>query len=219
MIKSLDKEGLLSFVLGTALKPVFPVAGTDEQIRLFYRWMEFNNAAETAILASLGKSQLSLITSCKSAAEMWGRLQNLYMHSSEVNIARLERELHNLKWKRNSSLESFLQEIDRVADSLRGCGQDVPDSRLRMTLLDGIPNRLDYVKHILLQLGPQPYYVLCDQLRSHVALASAGDSKALLSSSEKPASGHNKSNKPKDKQNTSEMLGLRTYLSDRQTAR
>ena len=66
---------------------------------------------------------------------MWSRLQSLYLHSSEVNIAHLEDELMRMKWRRNTTVEAYLQEIDRVADFLRGCGQDVSESRLRMTLL------------------------------------------------------------------------------------
>ena len=90
MLKSLEREGLVSFVLGTTTEPAIPVSGNDEEIRLYFRWREFNNACETALLAALGKSQVGLLTNCKNAAEMWQRLQNLYHHSSEVNVARLE---------------------------------------------------------------------------------------------------------------------------------
>ena len=114
MIKALDREGLLPFALGTALSPEFPVSGNQEEIRLYYRWKEYNNACETALLSSIGKSQLGLVLNCQTAAEIWSRLENLYLHKSEVNIARLEDELHTLKWKRNTPLESFLQDIDRV---------------------------------------------------------------------------------------------------------
>ena len=56
MIKSLDREGLLSFALGTATQPPYPVSDDPEETRLYFRWKEFNNSCETAILASLGKS-------------------------------------------------------------------------------------------------------------------------------------------------------------------
>ena len=200
MLKFLQREGLESFALGTALKPPFPVSGDAEESRLYYRWLEFNIACETAILASLGKSQLGLLTRCNSATEMWYRLQSLYMHSSETNIAKLEDDLHNVKWKRNTSLESYLQDIDRIVDSLRGCGQDVPESRLRQTLLHGLPSRLENIKHILLSLGPKPYYVLCDHLRSHIGLSAADDPKAFIGEgpSEKPAATtEKKKQKPK----------------------
>ena len=61
MTRALNREGLLSFALGTALKPLSPVAGDEEGARLYYRWLEFNNACESAILSSLGKSQLGLL--------------------------------------------------------------------------------------------------------------------------------------------------------------
>ena len=78
MIKALDREGLLPFALGTALAPEFPVSGDAEELRLYYRWKEYNNACETALLSSIGKSQLGLVLNCQTAAEIWSRLENLY---------------------------------------------------------------------------------------------------------------------------------------------
>ena len=198
MSKLLDKEGLLSFAMGTAVKPYLPENPSAEEVRLFYRWQEFNNACESAILSSVGKSQLGLLVSCRTAQEMWGRLQRLYMHPSEVNVARLEDELHSIRWKKNTTVDSYIQEIDRIANSLRECGQEVSENRLKMTLLRGLPDRLDNIKHLLLQLGPQPYVIVCDYLRAHVGLSSTGDSKAYVSSTDKgsQSSAHRK---PKEK--------------------
>ena len=199
MGKLLDKEGLLSFAMGTAVKPYLPENPSAEEVRLFYRWQEFNNACETAILSSVGKSQLGLLVSCRTAQEMWGRLQRLYMHPSEVNVARLEDELHSIRWKKNTTVDSYIQEIDRIADSLRECGQELSENRLKMTLLRGLPDRLDNIKHLLLQLGPQPYVIVCDYLRAHVGLFSTGDSKAYLSTVEK-GSQFPSHKKPKEKE-------------------
>ena len=199
MSKLLEKEGLLSFAIGTAVKPSLSENPSTEEVRLHYRWLEFNNACESAILSSVGKSQLGLLVSCRSAREMWQRLKHLYMHSSDVNVARLEDELHAVRWKKNTSVDNYIQEIDRIADSLRECGQEVSDNRLKMTLLRGLPDRLDNIKHLLLQLGPQPYTIVCDYLRAHVGLFSAGDSKAYISTAEK-ASSSNANKKAKEKE-------------------
>ena len=199
MSKLLDKEGLLSFAMGTAVKPYLSENPSTEEVRLYFRWQEFNNACETAILSSVGKSQLGLLVSCRSAREMWQRLQHLYMHPSDVNVARLEDELHAIRWKKNTSVDSYIQEIDRIADSLRECGQEVSDNRLKMALLRGLPDRLDNIKHLLLQLGPQPYVIICDYLRAHVGLFSAGESKAYLSNADKgPQSDPSKKVKEKE---------------------
>ena len=101
---------------------------------------------------------------------MWQRLKDSYMLASEVNIARLENELMNVKWKRNTSIEEFIHEVDRLGDQLRSCGQDVPDSKLRMALLSGLPDRLENVRHILLEKGEASYLRVCDSLRAHVGL-------------------------------------------------
>ena len=199
MSRLLDKEGILSFALGTAAKPILSNTPSAEEVRLYYRWQEFNNACESAILSSIGKSQLGVLVSCRSASEMWRKLQNLYMHSSDVNVARLEDQLHALRWKKNSTVDSYIQELDSIADSLRECGREVEDSRLKMSLLRGLPDKLENIKHILLQIGPQPYQIVCEYLRSHVGLSFAGDtSKAYLGTSDNSNETKGKS-KPKVK--------------------
>ena len=208
ILKFLDKEGLSPFALGTAVEPRIPRFGRDEdaeEIRLFQRWHEFNSACETAILSCIGKTQMGLLTRCKNAKEMWSRLEKHYLHDSEVNVARLEDELHNLKWSRNTTLENYIESIDKIADQLRGCGHEVPDSRLRICLLRGLPDRLDSVKHILLQMGSMSYTSLCDHLRSHVGLANFGEgssrnsSKAYLGTSESNDVGQPKKTQEKGK--------------------
>ena len=76
MKKFLEKDGLLPFALGTARKPSVRDPSDAEAVRLFQRWSQFNTLCETAILSSVGKSQLSLLTRCSSPAEMWSRLKN-----------------------------------------------------------------------------------------------------------------------------------------------
>ena len=171
MRKFLEKDGLLPFVLGTARRPVVSDPADLESVRLYQRWLLFNTLAETAILSSVGKSQLSFLTRCNTPSEMWNRLKNQYQHESEVNVARLEDELSSVKWKRSDTLKSYIQNIDRLADLLRGCGQEVSESRLRMSLLKGLPDRLISIRHILLQVGPLPFHSMCDHLRSHVGLS------------------------------------------------
>ena len=77
---------------------------------LFNRWQEFESSAIFAILSSVSKSQIGLLTQCSTASEMWNRLKDIYLMNSDVNIARLESDLVNLTWKRNTKLEEFISE-------------------------------------------------------------------------------------------------------------
>ena len=76
----------------------------------------------SAILNCVGKAQLSLLMRCSTSSEMWVRLRDTYLLKSEVTIARLETELSNLKWRRNTSIEEFISEIDHIVNLIRGCG-------------------------------------------------------------------------------------------------
>ena len=120
----LEKEGLSPFVLGSVPAPPVPTeTSSTEDLWLYARWYDF---------------------------EM--RLRDTYLLPSEVTIARLETELSTLTWKEGTNLDVFISEIDNIADQLRGCGQTVSDSKLRVTLLKGLPDTLSSVKHILLEM-------------------------------------------------------------------
>ena len=88
-------------------------------------------------------------------------------------MARLETELVNLTWKRNTKIDDYIAEIDHIANLIRGCGHEVPDYRLRMTLLRGLPDRLSNIQHILLEQHSLNYYETCDRLRAHISLSLA----------------------------------------------
>ena len=174
ILRLLENDGLSPFVLGTAKQPSAPSQDSEtksDELWLFNRWLEFDSAAIKAILNSVSKAQLPLLTNCSSAYEMWARLKNTYLFNSEVTVARLESELINLTWKRNTSIDEYISQVDHACNLLRGCGQEIPDSRLKMTLLRGLPDRLSNVKHILLSQNPSSYYEMCDQLRAHVSLS------------------------------------------------
>ena len=83
-------------------------------------WHEMNMSAERAIMSCIGKSQISLLTRCKSAAEMWERLQGTYLQNDDSNILRLEGELQSLSWKKNTTLDGYIKQLDHI-DQLRGC--------------------------------------------------------------------------------------------------
>jgi gag-polypeptide of LTR copia-type len=186
MRKVLETQGLAGFIDGTITKPA-DSPEVENSSQLILKWQQLNTATEALIMGGLGKSQIARVIQCKSAREIWLKLEGLYQHKSDVNIARLESDLHALKWKRNSTVDSFIQEIDTITETLRGCGVEIADSTLRLILLKGLPDRLESVKHILLQSGSKNYLELCDDLRSHVGLSGLGDSKAYLGSGEGPS--------------------------------
>ena len=186
MLKFLKREGLAPFIDGSTPIPLFPELEDEEAERLYFRWLEFDNATQATILASVTKTQGARLTQCTNAREMWLRLQNIHMHDSEVNVARMREELLNVTWKRNSSVDEYIQEVDRLADNLISCGEQVQDKDLKMILMKGLPDRLETVKLILLQAGKlMNYPTLCDNLRSQVGMTnSRQDSKAYMGTGE-----------------------------------
>ena len=186
MMKFLEGEGLSQFVLGMFKKPELRgVPGSTEfngAMELYKQWSEGNTAAERAIMSCIGKTQISLLTRCQSAAEMWERLRKTYLQDDDSNILRLEAELQTVSWKKNTTVDSYIKSIDDLADQLRACGQEVSDRNLKLHLLKGLPEKFEYIKHILLQSDSTSYQSLCDKLRSHVGLSKLSEAGSSSSS-------------------------------------
>ena len=221
VLKLLETEGLSPFVLGSVPFPKKDDSNEANYFWLVSRWLEFDSAAMSAILNSVSKSQLPLLTQCSSACEMWSRLKDSYLLNSDVTVARLETELMTLTWKRNTPLEDFIAQIDYCAELLRGCGQTVPDSRLKMCLLRGLPDRLSSIQHVLLEQNNLSYHATCDRLRAHVSLAltqeTIKENKAFtVSSNLKNAPNSNKpviSDKAESTETNSKHAELQDYTS------
>ena len=193
MLKFLDGEKLKELVLGSVPQPPTPASDAPmTEVRAYLYWKDSNTAAERAIMGCIGKNQIALLTRCKSAAEMWARLQRTYAYKDETNIMRLESELQEVSWKKNVGVDGYMKEIDELADQLRAVGEEVSERTLKRVLLKGLPSKYEQIKHILLQKDGASYVELCDNLRSHVGLSLLNDG---------PTASANATSKDKGKKN------------------
>jgi gag-polypeptide of LTR copia-type len=172
MMKFFVGEGLAAFVTGDSKKPelsgLLDTSEYKESEKRYLKWAEANMAAERAILACIGKNQITLVARCKSAAEMWTRLKDTYLQKDDSNILRLERELKTVEWRRDMTLEQYIQQIIDLVEQLRLCGHDVPDRQVKLHLLEGLPPKMSNFKDILLHDKSQTFDETCDSIRSHV---------------------------------------------------
>ena len=192
----LNKEGLTALVDGKAIQPTLTENSGAEEFRLLHRWNDCNGVVQAFLVNSVGKAQVALLTQCKTAKEVWDRLESLYHQKSSIVRARLEDELQTLKWRRNTPLETFIQEIDKLSEKLEACGLQISDDRKTMILLRGLPERYETSRLILFQAGEKPYLQTCEDLRAHVGLTSPEENKAYLGVNEGP-SGQTPQNPPK----------------------
>jgi Reverse transcriptase (RNA-dependent DNA polymerase)/gag-polypeptide of LTR copia-type/Integrase core domain/GAG-pre-integrase domain/Zinc knuckle len=186
MERAMETEGLLPFINGQAPNPGLPRNYTTEQETIYLRWRQYNVAAESFIIANIGKSQIPHLSMCTTAFEMWEKLKKIHMNSAEVNIARLENQLQTVKWRRNTSFEEYVGEIQNLTNLLRGRGYDVPERTLRLAFLRGLPDRVEHLKHLIHQMGDVTYQEAVDHMRSHLELDSWGEPRAYVTQREGP---------------------------------
>ena len=115
MKRLLTKEGLIYFVSGEAPQPECPESDDEESQFSYRKWEELNSLTETVIMSNINKFHNSLLLQCQGAQAMWNALQDLYQHKSEANIARLEEDLQSVKWKKNTTIETYILDIDTKA--------------------------------------------------------------------------------------------------------
>ena len=172
IMANLAREGLSIFVETEIPKP----SETLEDFEwLMSRWEEFQATALAAIINSVGKSQISLIQSCNTAYDMWKRLKETYLQSSEINVIRLTSELHSLSMRRLDTTEIFISRINHLAEKLSSCGKPMDDATLRMILLQGLPTRFSQLRIVLLNEPNTSYYETCNKVRMHDNLDKSKD--------------------------------------------
>ena len=183
ILSVLERESVVSFINGQAVRPEVHDASDLEGIRLQARWDDCDSSTRSFIIGALGKHQIGLVLQCKTSCEVWEKLQSLYNQKSDINVAKLKNELNTLKWRKNTTIDHFISEINRLSEALRGCGVEVLDNDLRLILLMGLPERYSSIQHAMFQASQQfqiSYSKACDDVRSHVNLSSIHETKVHL---------------------------------------
>ena len=66
------------------------------------------------------------VLSCKTAKEVWGKLENIYAGDSNVKEAKLQiyrENFEQLKMKEDENIDAYLQRVDEITNSLEGLGE------------------------------------------------------------------------------------------------
>ncbi|KAH9782190.1 Integrase catalytic domain-containing protein [Citrus sinensis] len=88
---------------------------------------EIDKKARSTIILSLSDSVIREVAKERTVAELWTKLENLYMTKSLANRLYIKKRMFSLKMAEGSSLEEHIDEFNRVCDTLETIDEGLND--------------------------------------------------------------------------------------------
>ncbi|XP_042502299.1 uncharacterized protein LOC122079691 [Macadamia integrifolia] len=92
---------------------------------------EFNSRASNAILSALAPDEYTRFMNCKSAKEIWDKLQNFHERDSRVKEFKLLihwNEFDAMRMGKNEKIETYINRVLKIVNSIRGLGEELSDT-------------------------------------------------------------------------------------------
>jgi hypothetical protein len=105
-----------------------------------------NSKATNALLNGLGESVYTKVMHCKSAKEIWDKLQNIYEGDSKVKATKLQTyrgQFEQLKMKEDENIASYFLRVDETVNAIIGLGEEIKESVIVQKVLRSLPMRFD----------------------------------------------------------------------------
>ncbi|KAL4290280.1 hypothetical protein GQ457_14G022540 [Hibiscus cannabinus] len=137
-IESLD---LSSHIDGTSVVPSQYVLVNSEKVPNphYASFKQQDSALCSWLVASISLSILPSLVSCRTAFEIWEKVQQIFSVSSTTKIMHLHCSLKNLR-KRDQGMREYLAQIQSVCDSLAACGNPLSETMHISAILYGLPS-------------------------------------------------------------------------------
>jgi hypothetical protein len=103
------------------------------------KWEDFDEKALSALQLSLSHDVLREIMNAKSAAELWKKLEELYMTKSLANKLRLKERLYIIRMAEDTSIESHLNEFNSICVDLERMDVKIDDEDKAILLVVLLP--------------------------------------------------------------------------------
>jgi hypothetical protein len=87
---------------------------------------EINSKAKNALLNGLSDTIFTKVAHCKSAKEIWDKLQNIYGGDTKVKAAKLQSyrgQFEQLKMKENENFAAYFLRVDETMNAIIGLGE------------------------------------------------------------------------------------------------
>ncbi|KAH9655442.1 hypothetical protein KPL70_022326 [Citrus sinensis] len=136
---------LITHGLGDALLPVTKKEGkhiftskTPEQMA------EIDRKAKGTIILSLADSVIREVAKEPTVADLWAKLESIYMKKSLANRLYIKKRMFTLKMLEGSSLDEHLDEFNKVCDTLETIDAALEDEDKVLLLISSLPKSYEH---------------------------------------------------------------------------
>jgi hypothetical protein len=107
---------------------------------------ENNSKDKNALLNGLSDTIFTKVTHCKSAKEIWDKIQNIYEGDSKFKAAKLQTyrgQFEQLKMKEDEDIIAYLLQVDETVNAIIGLEEETKESVIVQRVLRSLPMRLN----------------------------------------------------------------------------
>ncbi|KAH9754884.1 Integrase catalytic domain-containing protein [Citrus sinensis] len=108
---------------------------SDDKAKWHKLAAKIDKKARSTIILSLSDSVIREVAKEKTVAELWAKLENLYMTKSLANMLYIKKRMFSLKIVEGSSLEEHIDEFNKVCDTLETIDEGLNDKGKALLLI------------------------------------------------------------------------------------
>jgi hypothetical protein len=114
------------------------------------KWEDLDEKALSVLQLSLSLEVLHVVMNAKSMAELWKKLEELYMTKSLANKLRLKERLYTIRMAEGTSIQSHLNEFNSICVDLESLDMKIDDEDKTILLVVSLPPSFKHFKEIML---------------------------------------------------------------------
>eukprot|EP00253_Pinus_taeda_P017145 PITA_17145 len=100
--------------------------------------------AKNIIISGLIESSYHKVLGCKTAKNVWDKLENIYAGDSNVKEAKIQiyrEKFEQLRMKEDDNIVAYFQHVDEITNTLEGLGEPVDEKTTIRKILRTLPGR------------------------------------------------------------------------------
>ena len=131
---------LITQGLGDAIDPVIKSEDTEaSSSRTPKQMAEIDKKARSTIILNFGDSVIREVAKEKTIAELWAKLEQLYMTKSLANRLHIKKKMSSLRMIERASLDEHIDEFNKVCDELETIDKRLSDESKALLLISSLP--------------------------------------------------------------------------------
>jgi hypothetical protein len=107
---------------------------------------ENNSKATNSLLNGLRDTVFTKVSHCKSAKNIWDKLQNIYEGDTKVKEAKLQTyrgQFEQLKMKEDEYITAYFLRVDEIVNAIIGLEEEIEESVIVQKILRSLPMRFN----------------------------------------------------------------------------